>query len=131
MKYLALILTVLVLVSCQENRLDRIEREAREYTVRNCPKPVDEITTLDSVVFHNDGSQNYTYYYKVMLTEEQHETFKSIIDDIREKTERGVRNSIELKAMKEAGLNFVYVYRDAATDKAIAKFSVMKEDYEP
>lgn len=130
MKHLAIALTLLCLLSCQENKLDRIEREAREYTIRNCPKTVDQITVLDSVVFHNDGSMNYTYYYKVTLNDEQRKTFSTILNDIKEQTIRGVRNSIELKTMKEAGVNFVYTYRAADTGKAIASFSVKKEDYE-
>jgi hypothetical protein len=129
-KFLALSASLLITAtSCQENRLDRIEREAQEYTIRNCPKPVDDITVLDSVVFHNDGSLNYTYYYTVTLDEEQREQFASVVSTVREGTVKGVRNSIELKAMKEAGLNFVYIYRSAENGKTLASFSVLKEDY--
>lgn len=130
MKYLLILLSLLLLVACQEKKLDRFERETREYTERNCPKHVDAITVLDSIVFHNDGSLDYIYYYTVTLTDEQRETFIEKLDDIKDGVTKGIRNSIEVKAIKEAGLNFVYVYRDAASGKQVAKYTVTREDYE-
>ena len=121
---------LLLLAACQEKKFDRFEREAYEYTVRNCPKQMDEITVLDSMVFHNDGSLDYKYYYTVQLDEDQHQALKDILDDLKERTAKNVRNSIELKAMKEAGLNFVYIYRDAQTGKHVAKYTITKEEYE-
>jgi len=130
MKHLPILLSLLLLAACQEKKLDRFERETREYTERNCPKEVDAITVLDSMVFHNDGSLNYIYYYTVTLTDEQRETFKAKLDDIKDGVAKGLRNSIEVKAMKEAGLNFVYVYRDAVSGKLVAKYTVTRKEYE-
>ena len=130
MKHLPILLSLLLLAACQEKKLDRFERETREYTERNCPKQVDAITVLDSMVFHNDGSLNYIYYYTVTLTDEQRETFIGKLDDIKDGVAKGLRNSIEVKAMKEAGLNFVYVYRDAASGKLVAKYTVTRKEYE-
>ncbi len=130
MKQLTILSMLLLLMACQEKKFDRLEREAREYTVRNCPKVIDQITTLDSIVFHNDGSLDYIYYYNVTLTDELREGFESVREGVREQTLKGLRNSIELKMVKEAGLNIVYVYRDAETGKEIMRNSFTQEDYQ-
>jgi len=130
MKQLTILSMLLLLMACQEKKFDRLEREAREYTVRNCPKVIDQITTLDSIVFHNDGSLDYIYYYNVTLTDDLREGFESVREGVREQTLKGLRNSIELKMVKEAGLNIVYVYRDAETGKEIMRNSFTQEDYQ-
>ena len=125
-----LLIGMLFMTSCQEKRLDRFERETKEYTIRNCPKQIDEITTLDSLVFRNDGSLNYSYHYSVKLNEEQRSEFKKKSSDIEESTLKTLRNSIELKAVKEAGLNIECIYVDAQTGKTISKFHFTREQYQ-
>ena len=130
MKQLTILSMLLLLTACQEKKLDRLEREAKEYTVRHCPKTMDPITVLDSVVFHNDGSLDYIYYYSVTMTDELRENFETVREEVREQTLKGVRNSIELKMVKEAGLNIIYLYRDAETGEEIMKNSYTREDYQ-
>jgi len=130
MKLFPFVILILFLFSCQEKRLDRFERETAEYTIRNCPNQIDPITTLDSLVFHNDGSLNYMYYYSVNLTEEQKTLFKKQQSEIEDNTLKALRASIDMKAVKEAGLNIVYVYVDADTHKVITKFQFTKEQYQ-
>lgn len=117
------------LMSCQEKLLDRFEREAEEYTARNCPKQMDSITTLDSIVCRNDGLLNYTYYYTLQLTDEQRKEFSKHKTEIEENTLKAVRNSIELKNVKEAGLNIEYIYLDAETGKTLCHLRFTKEQY--
>ena len=63
-KLIVLLLAVLLtFTACQESKRDRIEREAREFTEKNCPRAeFEDLIILDSLVFHNDGSNNFTYY---------------------------------------------------------------------
>lgn len=117
-------------LSCQEKRLDRFEREAKEYTIRNCPKQIDPVTTLDSLVFHNDGSLNYSYYYHVALSDEQLHAFKTQLSDIEENTLRALRASIDLRPVKEAELNIEYIYLNADDGQQIAKFHFTKDQYQ-
>lgn len=129
-RILPVFLFLMCLVSCQEKLLDRFERETEEYTIRNCPKQVDQITTLDSLVFRNDGSLNYTYYYSVQLTDEQRTEFSKHKANLEENTLKAVRNSIDLKAVKEAGLNIGCTYIDANTGKTLCKLRFTKEQYQ-
>ncbi len=124
-----------VMSSCQEKRLDRIERESREFTLRNCPKQMDPITTLDSLVFHNDGSQLYKYYYHIGLSDDFADIHyrDSILHDqhsvLEEKMLKAIRASIELKHIKEVGLTICYIYLDSLTGKEIDKYVFTKEQY--
>jgi len=55
----------ILLISCHENLEDRAAREAKEYTEKFCPTPVNNFTRTDSVVFEKDTK---TYHYYCTLT---------------------------------------------------------------
>ena len=128
---LALLSLALSLVSCQESRRDRIEREAREYTEKSCPRAeFQDIIYLDSLVCRNDSLDNYVYYYSVRADSAMVERMKSGYDESRELLLKGVRNSIDLRYIKEERLNIVYAYYDARTHELIQKYVFTPEDYE-
>ena len=98
---------MLVMASCQESLEERCEREAQEYTKKNCPVEVANDIILDSMTFdRNTHTISYCYSIKGMLDNE--ELFKR--NDPREKLLIQVRNSTNLKLYKEAGYSFNYVY---------------------
>lgn len=123
-------LLLLTVSSCQEKKLDRLARMASNYTERNCPRRMDEVTTLDSIVFAPSKSMDYRYCYTLTLTDEQRASFLSMKDDIRDGNLKDVRNSIELRSIKESRLNISYEYYDASTHKLLATFTYTPEEYE-
>lgn len=123
-------LSFLLLPACQESKMERFERETKDFTERNCPKRCDSITVLDSLVFHNNGTMDYEYYYTVELTGEQKDLFMREIRNLRDHCLDGIRNSVDLKNVKEAGLNIVLYYKEKGTGKNLAEFRYVKEDYE-
>lgn len=130
-KYIVLLLMVSVVVTaCQESRRERFEREAREFTKKNCPRAEYlDIIYLDSLVCHNDGNDDYIAYYSVradsmMLTE-----METQHDELHENLLKSVRNSVDLRHVKEEGLNIIYVYYNADTHEKITEFRFMPEDY--
>lgn len=128
---LAFMLMALSFVSCQESKRDRIEREAREYTEKSCPRAeFQDIIYLDSLVCHNDSLNNYVYYYSVKADSQMVQQMKSGYDDARKVLLKGVRNSIDLRYIKEERLNIVYAYYDAQTHKLIQKYVFTPNDYE-
>lgn len=121
---------LLFLASCQEKKFDRLERETKDFTERNCPKQIDAMVTLDSLVFHNDGSLDYIYYYSIGMDVEQRRAFDKMKDYIRESTLKAIRNNIELRIVKESGLNIICLYRDKADGKELVRYTFTKEDYQ-
>ena len=133
------ILTLLVLAagmlltsSCQESKTARFERETREFTEKQCPKIIgpEKMFTLDSLVFHDDGTNDFIYYYSVKTDSIGINSFNEKRDELTNMLISGIINSPELRHVKEAGLNIVYVYKNAEDNKEIARFTFTKDDYE-
>lgn len=126
---LALALIVLV-TSCQESKRERFEREAREWTKKNCPRPeFEDIIILDSLVCHNDGNNDYVYCYSVKADSIMLEQMEQMHDELKENLLKAVRNSVDLRHVKEEGLNIVYAYYNAETREKVSEFRFTTEDY--
>lgn len=121
MKIKSLILlatSVVVLSSCQESLADKAEREAKEFTRKYCPTPVQNYTRTDSVVF-SKTREVYTYYItfvdkmddKVLINEHKGEIQKLLTDAIREST--------TMKTYIEAGYHFEYVCHSEKNPKEV------------
>ena len=66
MKKLCIIaILALILASCQESLEDRCEREAKEYTAKQCPIRIDKTTRMDSLTFERE-THTIHYYYTLM-----------------------------------------------------------------
>lgn len=109
--------------------MDRFEREAREYTERNCPQKMDEITTLDSMVFVNKGDGNLRMYYSLLLDDEQREAFSNVMGELADENLSVVRNSVAFIKQKEAGVTFSYIYVDAVTGDKLVEYNYTRNEY--
>ena len=77
-----------LLAACQESLEDKCEREAKDYTRRNCPMKMDNNSILDSLVFER-STHTIHYYYTLTGFADQ--------DSILEKV-----NAVEV--LRESGL---------------------------
>ncbi len=130
------IMTILALAavaamsSCQESKRERLEREAIEYTEKNCPNMiVKDLIYLDSLVCRNDGKNNYVYYYSVKGDSAMYAEMNSKYNDAREMLLKSLRNSVDLRFVKAEGLNIIYAYYDATTHRKIQEYVFTPEDY--
>lgn len=103
-----LILSVFALVSCHESIDDRLTREAKEYTRKNCPAKIAEDVSCDSMTYDRSNrvvSYHYTLtgHLDTTFTKEQQEHAKAEFLN-------GIRNATNLKMYKEEGIAFRYVY---------------------
>jgi len=129
--YLIISLMVMLLVSCQEKRAQRFEREAREFTETNCPQQMDAMTCLDSMVYVPDEQGGeLIQYYSLKLTSEQRAEMMNKLGEINDVNLRIVRNSIPFTKYREAGVSFTFIYRDATVGDKIVEYHFAKEDYE-
>ena len=126
-----LALTLMVFVtSCQESKRERFEREAREFTKKNCPRPeFEDIIILDSLVCHNDSNNDYVYYYSVKADSIMLEEMEQQHEQLKENLLKAIRNSVDLRHVKEEGLNIVYAYYNAETHEKLTEFRFTTEDY--
>lgn len=123
---------LLAFASCrQEKKADFFERDAREYTEKNCPQRLDPYTTLDSIVYHkNEPVGELTLYYTLQLSLDEREEMMKKVDELEAENRKIVRNSIVFAKYKEARTTFTYVYHDAEKGDKIVEFHYTKEDYE-
>lgn len=103
-------LAALLLVACQETMDERCAREAREYTEKNCPTLVGEGVTMDSLIF-DQPTRTLTYNYTVEGRIDSAEILQQY--DMKALLLKELKNSTSMKAYKEAGYNFRYVYYSA------------------
>lgn len=103
------------LVSCQESLEDRCAREAREYTEKKCPATVGDNTVIDSIAF-DKATHTMSYYYTLSGPADDREAVEAV--NPRANLLQEIRNSTSVKAYKEAGYSFRYVYRSKKDPKA-------------
>ena len=136
------LLTLISFSSCQESKRKRIEREAKEFTEKNCPRmEFDNIIFLDSLVCHNDEKNDslvchndekndYVYYYSVNADSAKIADMKTKHSDTWNTLLKAVRSSVDLRYIKNEGLNIVYVYSDAKTHKKIDEYRFTIKNYQ-
>lgn len=109
-KILIPMLALLIFAACQESLEERCQREARDYTAKNCPLPVGENVVMDSMTF-DAATHTIAYIY----------TLSGVVDDTaainrsnpRESLLKSLKNTPHLKLYKEAGYSFRYTYYSA------------------
>ena len=125
-----LLCTPLLLASCQrETKDEKIRRDFRNLTEKECPKDVDPYTSMDSVVY-DIPTRTLSYYYSVreMLDDESLYT-EEVVNLHREKVQKDLKSSIQMKSYKDQGITFRYEYRSVTSGKVLLDLSFTKEDY--
>lgn len=115
-KLLAFIAFMAMVVSCQESLEEKAAREAKTYTQKNCPLKFSETMMIDSMTF-DKATHTFHYYYTMMgpadtivaVDEEQSRTV--LLEQLR--------NSTHLKAYKDEGYRFHYLYRSQKNPQTV------------
>lgn len=131
-KIIALFFLFVGLSSCQEKLMDKFEREAQEFSKKNCPQRYDDgMTILDSVSFSKDGEGTFILYYSLDIDEEQkNELVNNHLSELRDMNLGIVKNSVQFNSMKEAGVTFLYKYNDLKTGKNVVELKYEPKDYQ-
>lgn len=117
----------LMLAACQESLEERCQREAREFTEKQCPARMDKFTFLDSMTF---DVPTHTITYSYTLSGQLDD---SIVNSIkaRELLLQQLKNSTNLKRYKKAGYRFRHTYY-SSKQKGVRLFDTtfQPEDYQ-
>ncbi len=93
-------------MSCHESIEKRAEREANEFTKRNCPVKVAEYIINDSMRYEKETHTiHYFYSLQGML-----DTAILVAPPIKEEHIKNLKNTTSLKSYKENNFNFAYTY---------------------
>lgn len=130
MKYVCAFFAVaLMAASCQENRMERFEREAKEFTEKKCPQNFDNGVVLDSMVFHQGAENVMQYNYTVSGKLDDASVFAELMADVKPKMLSGVKSAVDLKDLKSSGVTISYRYLSSKTGKELYRMDFTKEDY--
>ena len=101
---------MVLLSGCHESMEKRAQREAREYTERYCPTPVQNYTRTDSVVF-DINTHTYHYFCSVVDELDDAKIFKLNKNKINNALLMNVRENTIFLAYKKAGFSFSWTLR--------------------
>ena len=121
------VLAGLLCGACQESLEDRCEREAKEYTKKNCPAMIADEIMMDSMTFDR-ATHTVHYYYKLTGNSDRADAFKK--DEVTAALRDALRNTTALKIFKDAGYSFTYTYH-SEKDPKVVWFDVLltEKDY--
>lgn len=127
-----LLAILLAFTSCQNRKAEVFAREAKEYTEKNCPLMMDNVTRLDSIVFveQDDRIGDMVMYYTLYLDNESRKILMDHLGELSDMNLKDLRNSVMMAKYKEAGVEFSYVYHDEETGEKIVEYHLTKKDYE-
>ena len=111
-------LLALLFSACHETLADRAEREAREYTQRNCPTPVVNFTRTDSVGFDRK-SNTYLYYCSFVDAFDDENVISKNRRQIHDGLYGAISANMGLKVYVEAGFSFTYIVRSGKNPSKI------------
>lgn len=133
MKKKVIIYTLLaccILPSCtRKSYEDQVAEAAVEFTEKQCPREIDDYTTIDSMVFERDSLTIHYYYTLKNKLDDEKALSPSVKEDFYENMLLKLRGDIALKKEKEYGMTFTYHYYSASTGKELLNLTFKKDDY--
>ena len=109
-----------LLCSCHENMEKRAQREAREYTEKYCPTPVQNYTRTDSVVFDID-TKTYHYYCSITGDLDDQRVFDLNRQKISDALLANLKDNMAFVPYKKEGFAFQWTLR-SDKDKNVVYF---------
>ena len=98
---------MLLLCACQETLEERCVREAKEYTKKNCPAPIGNGVTIDSMSF---DVATHTLIYLYTLDGAADDSTVIHNSNPKDLMLQQLKNATSMKPYKDAGYNFRYTY---------------------
>ena len=123
------LLLISTLASCTESFVERRQREAKEFSERECPRMVDTYIRMDSMAF-SEEPVGLVYYYTVLGELDNEELLTpDVVEDFRTRLLENIRNDINMRRDKEEGFTFTYRYTSEKTGKPFIEAAFGPEDY--
>ena len=122
------VLTAILFVACQESLEDKCEREAKEFTRKNCPAMIAQEIMMDSMTFER-ATHTIHYYYKLTGQSDRSDAYN--MEEAAKMLKEGLKNTTSVQTYKNEGYNFTYTYRSEKDPKTIwLEVKLTKKDYE-
>lgn len=128
-KGIILLVGVAMLTACHESLEERAEREAKEFTEKNCPTPVRENTRTDNLTYDKE-SRTIGYWYTLCGQADNAEAIEADKEKLVGILRNELKASTQMKAYKDAGFGIRYVYHSEKNPQQVLLDVVFSEkDY--
>ena len=122
-------ITAILTTACSESLEDRAAREAKEYTEKFCPTPVQQFERTDSITF-DKPTKTYTFYRTLCGDADNEEVIREQRKVLDKAIKDGIRNNTSLKVYKTAKFNFRLVYHSESNPKKVLlEYLLTPKDY--
>lgn len=129
-KLLFICLVASMMTSCHESLEERAEREAREFTEKNCPTPLRDNTILDSMVF-DKSTHTLTHYYTLVGVADNENKVREKEESVHQALLKDVQNNTSFRAYKDAGYSFAFIYCSLKNKGTVLYKDIIREkDYQ-
>lgn len=123
------LIAVVALASCKHDTLeDRAEKEAKAFTERYCPTPVQNMQRTDSVTFDR-STLTFNYYYRLTGAADDSQAVNKVQSKIKEALRNELISNTGSKAYKDKGYNFHYVIHSEKTKEVLYEVTFTPKDY--
>ena len=113
-----------------ENLEERAAREAKEFTEKYCPTPVQENERTDSLVYQ-PATKTYIYYRTLCGIADNQEVINEHKAQLIKALKDATVNNTAQKPYKEANFRFRYVYHsESEPNKVLLECLVTPKDYQ-
>lgn len=130
MKKISVFLLCLAFCACHENLMERAEREASEFTRRNCPQQLANGLVCDSLVFEPADSTLH-HHYTLSGAADDADIIKGNAKMLHDALLQDIRNDVNMRTYKEAGFNYAVTIRSAKhPGKTLYQTRFTRMDYE-
>lgn len=127
--FVLIFISVVALSSCKHDTLeDRAEKEAKAFTERYCPTPVQNMQRTDSVTFDR-STLTFNYYYRLTGAADDSQAVNKVQSKIKEALRNELISNTGSKAYKDKGYNFHYVIHSEKTKEVLYEVTFTSKDY--
>ena len=112
----------------QESFDERLVRESEEYSQRFCPQRLGRDIVLDSITY-SIQTQTRTYHHTLSGELDNRALIQSTSQTFRTEALKTLKNSIDMKTMKDQKINFIYLFRSASTHEILLSTKFTANDY--
>lgn len=115
--------------SCKHTTLaDRAAKDAQDFTERYCPTPVQDMQRLDSVTFDR-ATLTLCYHYRLSGNADNMDAIKLARGKIKKALLEDLKNDTQVKAYKDAGYNFRYIFYSEKSNSVLMDEKFSKNNY--
>lgn len=123
-------MAMMTISACQHSSLeDRAEKDAKDFTERYCPTPVQNMQRTDSITF-DKATHTFSYYYTLTGDADSQKNVNTVRSKIQKALIDDLIGNTASKAYKEQGYNYHYVFRSETTKAVLFETTLTKKDYQ-